>query len=267
MPSLCGKRHLPLPRGRYVVGTTDLMTSTNLFMRCFYPTTTTTTTKASTEQQHDKWPKWLPSLEYADGYMRFKFSRGLPLVPNLFRWLVHDPCCPTVHNADILESDKPLPIVVFSHGMGAMRTTYSTLLSDLASQGYFVAALEHRDGSASSTINTDGSWTFERKILPDEVEYEVRNAQVGERIRDCESAVQLLQKLSKGESHEWTLFKPTDEFLASLQNRLDFARCYISGHSFGSATALKALYTSKYVSIYTFDFTLLVLYLLKPGVA
>lgn len=42
--------------------------------------------------------------------------------------------------------DKPLsfPVVVFSHGLGGMRTTYSGICCDLASHGYVVAAIEHR---------------------------------------------------------------------------------------------------------------------------
>ena len=36
------------------------------------------------------------------------------------------------------------PVIVFSHGLRAMRTTYSGIVCDLASHGYLVACVEHR---------------------------------------------------------------------------------------------------------------------------
>ena len=36
------------------------------------------------------------------------------------------------------------PVIVYSHGLRTMRTTYSAITCDLASHGYVVAAVEHR---------------------------------------------------------------------------------------------------------------------------
>ena len=151
----------------------------------------------------------------------------------------------------VLGGEKPLPVILFSHGMGAMRTTYSILLSELASNGNFVAAIEHKDGSGAATRNMDGSWTYERKIQPNDVEYEVRNSQVNQRVKECEMTYHLLHQLSDEKSTDMkSTFQlhesPPQEFLDSLRRaKLNLNdECYISGHSFGGATALKCHHTS-----------------------
>ena len=41
-------------------------------------------------------------------------------------------------------ASEAFPVIVFSHGLAAMRTIYCGICSDLASQGFVVAAVEHR---------------------------------------------------------------------------------------------------------------------------
>ena len=92
-----------------------------------------------------------------------------------------------------------------------------------------------------ATINIDGTWTYERKIDSHENEYEVRNAQVTQRVTECEKTYDLLNRLalaaSRGEEDLGDLHEPPGkEFLDSLKYLDMDDKCYISGHSFGGAT-------------------------------
>jgi len=42
------------------------------------------------------------------------------------------------------ERQNKFPVVIFSHGIAGYRASYSTICSELASQGLIVAAVEHR---------------------------------------------------------------------------------------------------------------------------
>ena len=53
-----------------------------------------------------------------------------------------------------MRTSSPLPVIMFSHGSGGMRTTYSATCCDLASHGYLVVAIEHR--FVITGMNTEG---------------------------------------------------------------------------------------------------------------
>ena len=61
LPNHNGKRYLPVPSGKYIVGTSDLMTPTNVFLRCYYPTEPNISSN-DYFKYFDNWTSWLPSL-------------------------------------------------------------------------------------------------------------------------------------------------------------------------------------------------------------
>ena len=65
--------------------------------------------------------------------------------------------------------------------------------------------------------------------------------QIQTRVEECFQALEVMEKLKAGEQIEFAHFVPSRDFLTGLKSRLDTANSIVAGHSFGGATAVKAL--------------------------
>ncbi|MBC1222260.1 alpha/beta hydrolase [Nostoc sp. UCD121] len=106
------------------------------------------------------------------------------------------------------------PLIVFSHGLGSVRTDLRYLAEHLASHGYVVAALEH-PGSNEDNINS----ALQGKTRP------VKPQEFLNRPQDVSFILDELEKLNQTANH-------------SLQGKLATTNAMVVGYSFGGGTAL-----------------------------
>eukprot|EP00795_Rhopilema_esculentum_P008121 gene8121-14041_t len=266
---------IPPNKGQYEVGCTDLMTTSSFnlntedvaqnlqfgsenakeipgyFMRFFYPTT------KESANTHER-AKWIPKGLYADGFLDFVHLPTF-ILGRIARWLMGDAKMHALEDAPLLnitddshnQKSHKFPVVIFSHGLGANRTCYSSFCSDLASKGFFVAAVEHRDHSASATYYIDDNKEEKtvrfRKLIKGEDEFKLRNGQVTQRAFEMSAALSILTMLNSntGQNSENLNVLNSGFDLSSLQGSLDFEKVAIAGHSFGGCTSLKTLAQDK----------------------
>ncbi|MBN2843251.1 MAG: hypothetical protein JXM68_09180, partial [Sedimentisphaerales bacterium] len=116
------------------------------------------------------------------------------------------------------ESDKPVPLIVFSHGLGGDRYGYTFLMNYWASHGFACLMLQH-PGSDSSL------WLGKGAIKGVINVYAAANANNAVlRMGDMRFALDMVRKLNvPGEK---------------LEGRFDLERLGIAGHSFGAHTTL-----------------------------
>jgi platelet-activating factor acetylhydrolase len=131
-------------------------------------------------------------------------------------------------DAQIMESEAPFPVIIFSHGLGGNRLIYSCICSDLASHGFVVAAIEHRDGSASLAKGIDDEW-IQYDNVPPEV-WGFRHHQLRHRVSEVELCLASLDEIARnGHTTKGPQFK----------GRLNMNSLVMAGHSFGGATTVK----------------------------
>jgi len=114
-----------------------------------------------------------------------------------------------------VNSDKPLPVVVFSHGLYTCATQSRFITEALADSGYFVVAPNHHDASCAMTF---GRFGFSR--LPGKLSMLWTDEDYRDRADDIRDLVAALR----------------DD--ARFRNVADVTRLALAGHSLGGYTVL-----------------------------
>ena len=213
---------LPKPNGPFPVGFTDIHVgngNVNFIARLYYPCRDSGTTDVG-------YGPWFPEPKY---YKAYGYFMRLPewISYALFWGLGRNIRIHAVENAPPLitkYNEQRKKCILFSHGLGGIRTTYSTLCTGFASKGHLVAAIEHNDRSASMTKVNGNIVKYDHSMST----YEARNQQLTRRREE----IILLKDVILNKKHDHVVsHSGVFKQLASPNTRF-----IAMGHSFGAAT-------------------------------
>ncbi|MFJ3931263.1 alpha/beta hydrolase family protein [Streptomyces sp. NPDC090029] len=134
-----------------------------------------------------------------------------------------------VPDAPVSARGGRFPVVLFSPGLGGVRTQNTAWAQELASHGYAVAALDHPYDSAAVVLDDGRTVRTGVAASGDTTEDERRAAGwTAVRAADLRFALTRLGRIDRGEAP------------GLLAGRLDTRRAAVAGHSLGGAAALLA---------------------------
>ncbi|WP_230883381.1 hypothetical protein [Planomonospora sp. ID82291] len=134
-----------------------------------------------------------------------------------------------VPDAAAAEGDGRFPLVLFSPGLGGVRTQNTAWAEDLAGRGYVVAALDHPYDSATVVLSDGRTVRTRIAATGDQAEDRRRAADwTAVRAADLGFVLTQLGRVDRG------------EIPGPLTGRLDTGRAAATGHSLGGAAALQA---------------------------
>ncbi|KAF1953153.1 hypothetical protein CC80DRAFT_451140 [Byssothecium circinans] len=147
---------------------------------------------------------------------------------------------------------ETLPLVVFTHGMAGMSQSYSHYLGSIASHGYVVAAVEHKDGSGPGSIvhYPDEKQRYVWHMKLDDLESDppmtiedLKTTQLNFREAEIQETIRLFDRLNQGTDSKVINLKPDspESALPGFKGRLNMSAVTVAGHSYGATGALQAL--------------------------
>ncbi|KAG8451308.1 hypothetical protein GDO86_003504 [Hymenochirus boettgeri] len=232
---------IPSVTGPHPVSCTDIMTGygkESIFFRLFYPCGPSPVVHQTL---------WIPRTEYVTALAKLKWESNINQYISSF--ILGQAQVPIPWNIPLESGIDKKPLIIFSHGLGAFRSMYSALCMELASNGFLVAVLEHRDGSACATYHfTDPAqtdtplqevWVPFRKVEVGTKEFYLRNYQLHHRANECVRAMRILKDINNGVAIHNVLKSEFD--LQAFKDRIDFSKVAVMGHSFGGASAILCL--------------------------
>lgn len=226
---------LPAPNGPYVLGTeifhlidpnrdeefTDqLDDNREIMMQIWYP-------RANTSGNN--YSPYMDNLTFQ--WLKKQSPLPLFMIPDHAHTFIHTHA---LTNAPPNKRDAPFPLIIFSHGYDGVRAIYTSLIENLASHGFIVAALDH-PYIAGITVFPDGRTINLAPIptTPDEAEkyfHKAFRAVTG----DISFALDFLTELSATDMIWNTIF--------------DLSHIGVYGHSFGGGAAAMMCYLDERVS-------------------
>lgn len=169
------------------------------------------------------------------------------------------------------EDSTGLPVIIFSHGMASSRTDYTHFCGEMASRGYVVAAIEHRDGSGPGTVvmkdkdsitprphfglndlqyvlhastrlphnNTSLLSRMDRHVYQLDVSM-LKEAQLDFRQAEIQETVRVLRMINDGQGEIVFQLNPRSEgqYMKSWQGRFAMDNITMAGHSYGATGAV-----------------------------
>ena len=123
--------------------------------------------------------------------------------------------------------NEKFPVIIFSHGIGGLKTQNTTQMEEMASHGYVVFSCDHAYDAGVSIFPGDRI-IFGKTNIPDnltkEEKWNMRRAQLDYRAADIQF---LLDEMER------------ENFLSvALKNSLDLEHIGVFGHSFGGGTSV-----------------------------